>query len=137
NQTNMNTIYKSCVWLLLTGLLFTSCKKFLTESSQDEIRPSSTSDLNQLLDGEGYPYMTLTDGYTDLLTDDIQSTGLPATNTSLYTSYLTNGTPLFTFDPTMFDSTSSTGLVTLGGVDSWKIYYGKIKGCNVTLDYID
>src|SRR5581483_5022645 len=37
----------------------------------------------------------------------------------------------------MFDSTSSTGLVTLGGVDSWKIYYGKIKGCNVTLDYID
>ena len=133
----MNNIYKSCVWLLFTALLFTSCRKFLTQTSQDEIRPSTTDDLNQILDGEGYPYITATDGYTDLLTDDIQSTGIPSTNASQYTGFETNGAPLFTWDPTAFDSTSGTNIVNLGGVDSWKIYYSKIKGCNVVLDYID
>jgi len=133
----MNNIYKSCVCLLFTALLFSSCKKFLTQTSQDEIRPSTANDLNQLLDGEGYPYSTYTDGYTDLLTDDIQSTGIPSSDPTTYTIYETNGTPLFTWDPTAFDSTSGTNIVNLSGVDSWKIYYSKIKGCNVVLDYLD
>jgi len=136
----MNTLYKTCVWLLLTGFLFTSCKKFLDQKSKDEIIPSTTDDLTQLLNGEGYPYMTIIDGYTDLLTDDVQCTGLPsgttAALTTTYTGYLNNGAPLFTWDPFMFDSTGSTNVVTIAGVDSWKTYYGKIKGCNLVLDYL-
>jgi len=138
----MNTIYKSCVWLLLTGFLFTSCKKFLEQTSQDEIIPSTTDDLTQLLNAEGYPYNIVVDNYTDLLTDDVQCTGVPAgisaSLATTYTSMLNNGTSLFTFNPTMFDSTGTTiNVLGLSGVDSWKIYYGKIKGCNVVLDYIN
>lgn len=126
---------------MAAGLFFTSCKKFLTQTSQDEIRPSSTSDLTQLLNGEGYPYITAMDTYIDLLTDDIQCSGIPVVNGSpavdSYSSYLKNGAPVFTWDPAMFDSTQSTDITNLAGVNSWKIYYGKIKGCNVVLNYID
>ena len=138
----MNTIYKSCVWLLLTGFLFTSCKKFLEQTSQDEIIPSTADDLTQLLNAEGYPYNLVVDNYTDLLTDDVQCTGipagLPASQVPTYTMYLNNGASLFTWNPSMFDSTgTATNTLGLAGSDSWKIYYGRIKGCNVVLDYLD
>lgn len=137
----MKKAMKQYIWLLATGLLFTSCKKFLDQTSQDEIRPSSVGDLTQLMNGEAYPYIAAMDSYIDLLTDDIQCSGIPVVNgapaTSTYSSYLNNGAPIFTWDPAMFDSTQSVDIVNLAGVNSWKIYYGKIKGCNVVLDYID
>src|SRR5690242_10344042 len=127
----MNALYKNCVWLLLTALLFTSCKKFLEQKSPDEIIPSSTDDLTQLLNAEGYPYVQYFDTYSDLLTDDVQCTGVPTgVSASLvpgYTTQLNNGTVLFTWNPNMFDSaTTSIDVVSLPGVNSWKIYYGKI-----------
>jgi hypothetical protein len=80
------------------------------------------------------------DSYIDLLTDDIQCSGIPVVNgapaTATYISFLNNATPIFTWDPAMFDSTQTTDITNLLGVNSWKIYYGKIKGCNVVLDYI-
>jgi hypothetical protein len=137
----MKKAIKQYIWLMAAGLLITSCRKFLEQTSQDEIRPSSTSDLTQLLNGEGYPYITAMDSYIDLLTDDIQCSGIPVVNgtpaTAAYLSFLTNGTPIFTWDPAMFDSTQATDITNLFGVNSWKIYYGKIKGCNVVLDYLD
>ena len=137
----MKRIFKHYIWLLVAGLLFASCKKFLTQTSADELIPSSTADLTQLMNGDAYPYITGMDSYIDLLTDDIQCTGIPVVNGSpandKYRSYLINGAPIFTWDPSMFDSTQSVNIVALLGVDSWKIYYGKIKGCNVVLDYLD
>lgn len=137
----MKKTIKQYIWFLAAGLIFTSCKKFLTQTSQDEVRPSSTADLTQLLNGEGYPYTTVMDSYTDLLTDDIQCSGIPVVNgapaTDTYIGYLRNGAPLFTWDPAMFDSTQEVDIVNLSGVNSWKLYYGKIKGCNVVLDYLD
>jgi starch-binding outer membrane protein, SusD/RagB family len=137
----MKAIYKTCLWLLLTALLFTSCKKFLEQKSPDEIIPSSTDDLTQLLNAEAYPYSLTVDGYTDLLTDDVQCTGVPtgvaASLVPGYTTQLNNGTVLFTWNPGMFDSaTTNVDVVSLSGVNSWKIYYSKIKGCNVVLDYV-
>jgi hypothetical protein len=128
--------------LLLSGLFFTSCKKFLVQTSQDEIIPSSADDLTQLLNAEGYPYNISVDNYTDLLTDDVQCTGIPAgLSASLlpaYTTYLNNGASVFTWNPAMFDSTGTiSNVLSQPGTDSWKIYYGKIKGCNVVLDYVD
>ncbi|OQP57781.1 carbohydrate-binding protein SusD [Niastella vici] len=135
----MKKILKQYSWLFLAGLVFTSCKKFLTQTSQDELIPSSVADLTQLMNGEAYPYIAVMDSYIDLLTDDIQCTGIPVNGsltTDVYRGFLNYGAPIFTFDATMFDSTQSVNLVNLSGVDSWKIYYGKIKGCNVVLDYI-
>lgn len=130
--------------LMLTVILpLSSCKKFLDESSQDELRPTTTEDLASLMYSDAYPYIQVTDTYTDLLTDDIQSNGVQQTNGAPNPTYLpfsNNGTPIFTWSPYMFDNTSGTAgsnISDLSGVNSWTIYYGKIKGCNVVLDYIN
>ena len=52
-------------------LLLTACSDFLTESSQDEVRPSTTTDLEELLLGEGYASRTPIFPYLELLTDNV------------------------------------------------------------------
>src|SRR5689334_10549141 len=94
---------------LLSVIILSSCKKFLSESSQDEIRPTTTSDLNSLLIGTAYPYRNSLDIYLDLLTDDIQCNGLPKATSgeplTAFRTYLQAGYYLFRFDPMMFDQT--------------------------------
>ncbi len=118
-------------------ILLGSCKKFLAESSPDEIRPTTTNDLNALMIGTAYPYQTPMDLYQDLLTDDIKCNGLPLLPTGLpntaYSSYLNNGTYLFAWNPAMFDRTAGGLLL---DQDSWQIYYKLINGCNLIKDYI-
>jgi len=132
----MKQSLKYITTLFLAAILLGSCKKFLTESSQDEIRPTTTQDLYSLMIGTAYPYQLATDYYLDLLTDDIKCNGLPLLangqpNTT-YSGYLTNGTFLFTWNPAMFDR-GATGL--LYDQDSWQIYYKLINGCNLIKDY--
>jgi starch-binding outer membrane protein, SusD/RagB family len=119
--------------LLILGALLQltcSCKKFLKEYSQDEMRPSTIGDLNSIMYSDAYPYNGVYDPYIDLLTDDIQSNGLQLQS---YTSAYTNGTRIFQFDTKMFDGVP----VIPSGSNSWSTYYAKIKGCNVVLDYLD
>ena len=42
--------------LILMTTVLGSCKKFLAEYSQDEMRPGSTDDLTALMYSEAYPY---------------------------------------------------------------------------------
>ena len=39
---------------MMFALLLTGCNDFLKETSQDEVRPSTVSDLEQILVGEAY-----------------------------------------------------------------------------------
>lgn len=120
--------------MLLTSVLG-SCKKFLAENSQDEMRPSSTADLTALMYGDAYPYNQLMDNF-DLLTDDVQSNGLATLNNSQIAAYVgpfTNGTLIYTFNPTMFDVNNTIP----PGANLYEIYYKKIKGCNVIMDYLN
>lgn len=121
--------------LLLFCTVLGSCKKFLAEYSQDEIRPTTTTDLASLMYSDAYPYQTGTDNF-DLLTDDIQCNGLAKTNaTDPVASYVTplqNGTAMFKFDPTMFDVSSTLPV----NADVYTIYYARIKGCNVVMDQL-
>lgn len=123
---------------LLSVIQLSACKKFLSESSQDEIRPTNTSDLNSLLIGTAYPYKNSLDLYLDLLTDDIQCNGLPRGTTgeplTAFSTYLQAGYYLFRFDPMMFDQTE-IGLT--ADRNSWLNYYKLISGCNLILDYLD
>ncbi|OCX52059.1 carbohydrate-binding protein SusD [Mucilaginibacter sp. PPCGB 2223] len=129
--------------VLTVSLPLGSCKKFLAESSQDELKPTTADDLASVMYSDAYPYIQVTDTYTDLLTDDIQSNGVQQLNGAPNPTYLpfsNNGTPIFTWSPYMFDNISGTAgsnVSDLSGVNSWTIYYGKIKGCNVVLDYIN
>jgi len=49
-------------------LLFTGCRKYLKEASQDELTPTTTTSINELLAKEGYPYVataaTASDGFS-------------------------------------------------------------------------
>jgi starch-binding outer membrane protein, SusD/RagB family len=120
--------------LMFLTITLGSCKKFLAEYSQDEMRPATTEDLAALMYSEAYPYNQTTDNF-DLLTDDIQCNGLASASgvqVSAYVSPFTAGTPIFTFDPTMFDANN----VINSGSNLYQIYYGKIKGCNVIIDQL-
>lgn len=121
--------------LILLTTVFGSCKKFLAEYSQDEMKPGSTEDLTALMYSDAYPYLQTMDSF-DLLTDDVQNNGLAVVNGVQVASYLsafTTGTPIFTFDPSMFDANNTIP----GGANLYQIYYSKIKGCNVVMDHLD
>lgn len=45
---------KSKIWIILLAFYFVGCNDFLEESSQDEVRPSTVDDMEQLLLGEVY-----------------------------------------------------------------------------------
>ena len=114
--------YISYCWIGLLGLLSVSCHDFFKESSQDEIIPSTVEDLQAVLYSEAYPYMLGTsDTYLLLLTDEIQCNGLQNDN---YITQHENGTPVFTFNPEMFDGSE----VFPDEANAWKAYYEQIMG---------
>lgn len=129
----MNLTKKIIIFSLLSSAIcLSSCSKFLDESSQDEIKPSTVSDLESLMYSDAYPYSSTvsTDNYLELLTDEYVSNGL---NSPDYASYQQNGAAIFQYDPSMFDASATYFPIE---ADSWSIYYAKIKGCNVVIDYL-
>ena len=127
NYMRSNIIFYFLGLVLLSSL--SGCQDFLKESSQDEIIPSTVSDLRSVMYKEAYPYQFSSDNYVPLLTDEMTCNGL---NYSSYATVLQNGTPVFTFNPEMFDGTEAFP----ANENSWKKYYEKIKGCNVVIDQL-
>lgn len=129
--TDMN---KNILLLLLSIICITqiSCEDFLDESSQDEIRPSTTEDLRQLLLGEGYQLDAFCLPYLDLLTDDVSCYG--DQNNEQLTGLLQKAKAAFTWQPDMYFQIAKEGAL---NCNSWKFYYSKIKGCNVVLDQLE
>ena len=121
--------------LILMTTVLGSCKKFLAEYSQDEMRPGSTDDLTALMYSEAYPYNAYMETF-DALTDDVQNNPLVPVNGAPIPDYLNTlqaATPMFTFDPTMFDQNNPVA----DGSNVYSKLYLKIKGCNVIIDYLD
>ena len=118
------------IWLWVILFISSSCHDFFKESSQDLIKPSSVEDLRSVMYKEAYPYQFASDNYLMFLTDEIQCNGLLRNE---YATQHGNATPVFTFNPMMFDGGE---VFPTNDVNSWKIYYEKIKGCNVIIDYV-
>lgn len=119
-------------------LLASSCKKFLEETSPDEIRPSSTEDLYAFMISDAYPYSASLDLFSDMLTDDVKSYGMPrntnGTINTTYASFYENGRGVFSFDPLELDGSTGTASTAL---NAWKNFYSRIKGCNIVIDYAE
>ena len=119
---------------MLSMCVFASCKKFLKETSPDEIKPETTQDLTALMNGSAYPYQITINTFVDLLTDDIecngQGNGFNGEPDVSYLIPLQNGTRVFQWDPKMFDGDPALSF----GTDSYAMYYQKINGCNVVMD---
>lgn len=121
--------------LMLMATLFFSCKKFLEEYSQDEMRPGTTADLTALMYSDAYPYIMSLETF-DVLTDDVHNNPLTLVNgapVATYLSALQAGTLMFTFNARMFDDVKTTST----GANVYTQAYLKIKGCNVIIDHLD
>lgn len=112
------------ILICLTALLY-CCGDFLEESSQDEVRPTTLEDLKQLMLKEAYPLSSFFIRHVDFLTDDMES-AWPGREDQITT--LNDLAPVFTWDVEMDQKIS---------MNYWKLYYEKIKGCNVVLDMLD
>lgn len=131
----MKKIFLCSMVLVMT--LSISCKKFLEEYSQDEMRPGSTGDLVSLMNGDAYPNGVSIETF-DVLTDDIQNNALVQVNGAPIAAYLSNlqaAAPMFTFNPNMFDQNSIA--LGSGSANVYTKLYAKIKGCNVIMDYLN
>ena len=120
-----------CLIFMALSIGIMGCGDFLEESSQDEVRPSTVSDLEQLLLGEGYLRTDCIYPYLELLTDNVQNA---YSDNESHVTVLQQGLPVFTWDVDMFDKMEE--LYTTG-IDTWEKLYSKIKGCNVVLDMLD
>lgn len=130
NDIAMKNIFSLLIWIVLWfGIV--GCDDFLEESSQDEVRPNTVSDLEQLLLGEGYLRTDKLYSYLELLTDNVQNSY--SANKS-HVLILQQGLPAFTWEHDMFDKMEEKYT---NGIDTWEKLYSKIKGCNVVLDMLD
>jgi len=130
------TIYFSLTALLL----FSGCKKFLRETSQDEMTPTTTSSLNELLAWEGYPYVSTTatagDGYSfcnylNLMDDDIH-----LQNNTLYGNAYNYIKPFYTWSNSVSDDSALATYNSNGGNNPYQRLYNRIRGCNVVIDML-
>jgi hypothetical protein len=130
----MHTIYK----YILGAALFLGlggCSKFLEEKSQDEVKPSTVSELQQLLMGEVYPAgssQTSFHAYLELMTDDATSNF--NTHKAAPASYQRYA-GAYTWQDNMFESMADADVQ--DDIDTYDHYYRRIMGCNVVLDMID
>lgn len=118
--------------LILLATAFGSCKKFLEESSQNQLRPSTVTDLAQTLLGEGYPLRATFHTYIDIISDDVTANYL---SNDLQIAVLNKWASGFLWKKTMFEDLLIAG--SSSGVDSYEAYYKKIKGCNVVMDNLE
>ena len=122
---------KSKLFLLFLALCFIQCNDFLEEQSQSEVRPSTVSDMERILESGAYPTMAvgkLLNRGTEIFTDNVQSmiveTGL--------TSRKESERWRFSWDPLMFHEDGGGSDITY-----WTKPYEQIKGCNLVLEYVD
>lgn len=131
----MKKIYLS-VCLLFLGLAY-GCNDFLEESSQDEVRPSTLDDLEQIVQGDCYFNQNSTGGaggvnfyhITDIFSDNVQCNGVGTTSDQ---NAYDNMDAMFIWDSDMFQQ--------WGDGDKPQFYqfpYRGIGACNVILDYLD
>lgn len=130
---------KRLIYAVLSSIVLFSasgCKKFLAESSLDELRPSTLQDLASLMAAEGYPYQTNLTQPLEFMTDDIQCNGGQAQTT--FVPVVKKGKAPFSWAKEMFeDWLLPSGLSGTNYVNSWAVIYSKIGGCNTVLNYID
>ena len=116
--------------IIFMSLWLTACSDFLEESSQDEVRPTLVTDMEQLLIGEAYwGDDECLYNITDIFTDDMGT--VPPMN-AVEEPIVTQKYYQYSWRTDMFAESG-------GGFDDnfWSLHYKKIAGCNVVLDYLD
>lgn len=113
----------------------TGCDDFLKESSQSEVRPSTVEELYQVMLGEAYPRALDYGGdvimpYLELFTDNMQCNSVVSGDGRML-NLIEKYKPLFSWKKEMYEE-----CVQVKGMGTWDLYYKRIGGCNVVLDYL-
>ena len=118
--------------LLILGIasLLCGCSEFLEEKSQDEVRPSTVTDMEKILLGEAY--FSKDEGFlfnygTDIFSDDVTNNAVMDSKDKRKRELA----PRFRWERDMFDE--SCGYEDLS---FWKTPYERIKGCNLVIEYM-
>lgn len=122
---------KSRLFLLFLALCFIQCGDFLEEQSQSEVRPSTVSDMEKILESGAYPTQAagrLFNRETEIFTDNVQST---IVDVGLVTRKESESWR-FRWDEAMFHEDGGGSDITF-----WSTPYERIKGCNIVLEYTD
>lgn len=128
---------KRLIYTLVAVALW-GCDDFLEETSQNQIRPSTVSDMEKILEGEGY----LTEDESDLfnygtafLTDEIQCNEYDqsASTATAQATVKETWRRMYCYDITMFDEGDEEEVA---HTEYWSLPYERIKGCNIVLDYV-
>lgn len=121
------------VFIFLLAWVLSGCSDFLEETSQNEIHPSTVSDMEKLLEGEAYftgEDGTLFTDVTDIFTDNLECIGIGPNN-----SYHNEKDRLryrYLWDLLMWEDHGYGEDISI-----WQKPYERIKGCNVILEYTD
>lgn len=117
------------IYIFLVALWLTGCDDFWEEASQDEVKPSTVEDLEQILLGDAYLNNYNIYNITFLFTDDVQCNGLFSES---YKDQFDKDKWKFIWSDKMFTEEG-------GGYDAnfWEIPYKGIWGCNIVLDNLN
>jgi hypothetical protein len=119
---------------LLFTVLHSSCEKFLEEYSQSEMIPGTTLDLSYLMAGEAYPYRVDLDALINVLSDDVQCNG--GQGQDAFVMVTRTARAPYSWTKTMFEDVLNDGLSDMEISNPWQLFYQRIAGCNVVLDYL-
>lgn len=128
----MKTIYKIFA-SASAALALVSCSGFLTESSQDEIRPKNVSDYKELIAGEIYDKMneSSANAWLDIMTDDCGELAKKAS--TLAPDKRISGFGYYTWQQS--PERQREGVLNSDG--AWALYYHQIFVCNMILNDVD
>lgn len=123
---------RSKLLLLFLAFCFIQCSGFLEEQSQSEIRPSTVSDMEKILETMAYPTSevgTLLARKTEIFTDNVRSNIVTEAS---YISMKEKELWRFRWDLQMFNTGGGGQDITF-----WSLPYDRIKGCHLIIEYID
>lgn len=131
----MKKIYQKALPLLLLAATLSSCGDFLEETSQDEFKPETIEDYQEILNGVGYSLTTTIDPITHVLTDDYQ--GADLSNYAYAQYYYTEANlaykDVYTWQPNVCQLLEDKDLDATY-YKSYQNLYSLIMVCNTVLD---
>lgn len=134
----MKNIYINVCFAVMATMALTSCSDFLEETSQDEFKPETVEDYQEILNGEAYGVFTSIDPVTHVFTDDVQGADMSSQSWAI-NSYYTDANAAFkdvyTWQPNMDQLLTERNLTTY--YSSYQNLYKLIMACNTVLGEVD
>lgn len=130
----MKKIYINICSALFVAATLTSCGDFLEETSQDEFKPETVEDYQEILNGEGYGLTTAIDPITHVFTDDVQGANV-GSNTYYYTDDNLAFKDVYTWQSNMDQLLKDKNKT--GYYNSYQNLYKLIMACNTVLGEVD